>query len=225
MKSPLRALSCTVLAAVAVAASASPAPVNGNRKDYAAHWEAAGLREVSKSRLDELYLRPGTGPVAGAAPLQLAPVQVSMSETWQRADRALERARMRPDEEQQIKEEVAKIVADELQQAFHDAPSVGGARPVLHAQVVNLYLNAPDMQTALHSKTYTKSFGDMALVAEVRDGEDGPLLLGSWDHRPAREWPTARLTTRVENAMEVRAAAHGWAVRLRREFDRLNAGG
>ena len=43
------------------------------------------------------------------------------------------------------------------------------------------------------SKTYTKSYGDMVLVAELRDGAGGPLLLGSWDHRPAREKILRRL--------------------------------
>ena len=222
-RAPLHALSCLVLA-VAAAAAASPTPPS-DRASYAAHWQAEGLRPVEGSRLDLLYLRPGVAS-AGAAPLQLGTVQVSLRENWQRADRALERARLRPDEEQKLKDEVAKIVADELRQAFRDAPLLrGGARPVLQAQVVDLYLNAPDLQTAVHTKTYTKQFGDMALVAEVRDGEGGPLLLGSWDHRPARESVTARLTTRVENAVEVRAAAHGWARVLRQEFDRLDAGG
>jgi hypothetical protein len=214
---------CFFLAAAAVAASASPGPGAGDRRSLAAQWQAQGLQPVAKSGLDELYVRPGLS--SSGARLQLAPVQVSMRPGWQSANRALERARLRPSEEQGLKDAVARIVEDELHKAFADVPAPGGARPLLQARVLDLYLNAPEMQAAVASKTYTKSYGDMVLVAELRDGEGGPLLLGSWDHRPAREWPTARLTTRVENAIEGRAAAHGWASRLRREFDRLNAGG
>jgi len=64
-----------------------------------------------------------------------------------------------------------------------------------------------------------------SLVLELRDGAGGPLLLGSWDHRPAREFVTARWTTRVDNEIEIRAAARGWARLLRREMDRLSTQG
>jgi hypothetical protein len=219
----LRVLAGLVLATGLVAAHASPAPTAGDRRSFSAAWQSQGLQPVAKSKLDLLYVRPGLA--AGAAPIEFAPVQVSMRPGWQEANRSLERARLCPSEEQGLKDAVGRIVEDELHKAFSDALAPGGTQPVLHAQVLDLYLNAPEMQAAVHSKTYTKSFGDMVLVAELRDGAGGPLLLGSWDHRPAREWATARLTTRVENAIEIRAAAHGWATRLRQEFDRLHAGG
>jgi hypothetical protein len=218
-----RALSVFVLAAAVIAVQAAPVPAAGDRRVFEAGWQSQGLQPVAKSRLDLLYVRPGLE--AGTAPIEFAPVQVSMRPGWQSANRALERARMRPSEEQGLKDAVGEIVEDELRKAFAGARAPGGRRPLLQAQVLDLYLNAPEMQAAVPSKTYTQSYGDMVLVAELRDGEGGPLLLGSWDHRPAREWATARLTTRVENAIEVRAAAHGWATRLRGEFDRLDAGG
>ncbi len=204
---------------VAGAAAASTTQPSGDRQAFAKYWSAQGLVS-EKSRLDELYLR-GT-PGGSAAAVEVAPVQVELREDWQRANRSLERARIRPEEEQHLKDEVAAIVADELQQAFAGSQfRLGGSRPVLQARVVDLYLNAPEMQQATHAKTYTKSFGDMVLVAELRDGAGGPLLLGTWDHRPAREFVTARLTTRADNAIEIRAAARGWARLLRREMDRL----
>jgi hypothetical protein len=175
---------------------------------------------VDTRSFDLLYVRPEASVALHS--LQFAPVEVEMREDWQRANRALERARLRPDETQKLKDEVGRIVADELHQAFEGAPVAGGT-PVLQARVLDLYLNAPDMQTAVASKTYTRSYGDMVLVAEVRDGPGGRLVLGAWDHRPAREFASARLTTRVDNAIELRAAAHGWAKLLRREFDRLAA--
>ena len=219
------AFPCLVLciAGLVATASAGSPPPRGDRESYAAQWQALGLEPVARRSLDLLYLRPGAASRLHA--LQFAPVQVEMREDWQRANRSLERARLRPDETQRLKDEVAAIVADELNKEFAGASvATGAAAPVLQARVVDLYLNAPEMQSAVASRTYTESFGDMAFVAELREGAAGPLLLGSWDHRPARDFVAPRLTTRVDNAIEVRAAAHGWARLLHREFERLGGG-
>ena len=217
----LRICSCLAAALLCAAWATTPAP--GSRQAYAADWAAQGL-QPAKSRLDLLYLRPG-GP-ARAGSLQVAPVEVQMRRDWQRADRTLEYTQLRPEEVQGLKDEVAAIVADELQQAFGtDAVAAPGGRPVLQARVVDLYLNAPDVTSAVRAKNYTSSWGDMVLVAELRDGPGGSLLLASWNHSPAREFATPRLTTRVENAIELRAAARGWARALRREIDRVGKGG
>jgi hypothetical protein len=216
-RSAVRLLLCLALAAGAAGASDAPPPAD--REHFAADWSAQGLQPVATRSFDLLYARPGAAAALQA--VQLAPVQVEMREDWQRANRSLERARLRPAETQRLKDEVARIVADELGDAFGNA--AGAGTPVLEARVVDLYLNAPEMQAAVASKTYTQAFGDMVFVAELRDGPGGRLLLASWDHRPAREFATPRQTTRVENAIEVRAAAHGWAKLLRREFDRLGS--
>jgi hypothetical protein len=221
---PARSAVCLGLA-LATVALAAPAPPRGDRAFFAQAWQAQGL-QPARSNLDLLYLRPATTNAAIAAPVQVAPVvQVEMRDNWQSANRALERARLRPAEVQGLKDMVGNIVGDELRQAFEGAQSRGAGQPLLQAKVLDLYLNAPEMQAPVASKTYTKSYGDMVLVAELRDGAGGPLLLGSWDHRPAREFATARYTTRVDNAIELRAAAHSWARRLRGEYDRLAAGG
>ena len=124
-----------------------------------------------------------------------------------------------------MKDEVAAIVEDELRSELAQVRGIGGAgAPVLEARVLDLYLNAPDLQTATATRVYTRSFGDMVLVAELRDQRGGRLLLGSWDHRPAREHPMLRQATRVDTAIEVRAAAHAWARKLRLELERLHAG-
>jgi hypothetical protein len=223
MKQCLPILLGLVLVASTVAAADAP-PARGDRAGFAADWQAQGLLPVETRGLDLLYLRPGATP--GGSVVQVAPVEVELREGWQQANRALERARLRPGEVQQLKDEVAKIVGHEVREAFGAAPvASGGVAPVLQVRVLDLYLNAPEMQAAVASKTYTNAFGDMVLVAELRDGPEGPLLLASWDHRPAREHVTPRLTTRVENSIEVRAAARAWARQLRREIDRLGAGG
>jgi hypothetical protein len=223
MKRRLRILLCMALAASSIAVADVP-PARGDSAAFAADWQAQGLQPVESRGLDLLYLRPGTAPGASAA--QVAPVEVELREGWERANRGLERARLRPEEVQQLKDEVAKVVGYEVREALDAAPvAPGGAAPVLQVRVLDLYLNAPDMQAAVASKTYTNAFGDMVLVAELRAGAGGPLLLACWDHRPAREHVTPRLTTRVENTIEVRAAARAWARQLRREIDRLGAGG
>jgi hypothetical protein len=159
---------------LALAAGAARRPPTrrrrGDREPSPRSGSAQGLQPVATRSLDLLYLRPGAA--RRRARVQIAPVQVEMREDWQRANRSLERARLRPDETQRLKDEVAAIVADELR-SLRAAAGGGAGAPVLEARVVDLYLNAPEMQAAVASKTYTKAFGDMVLVAELRDGPGG----------------------------------------------------
>jgi hypothetical protein len=210
-----------VLLLVSASALAGSSPPD-SRAALSAQWQSAGLQPAAARNLDLVYVRPGWQ--AGAQAVQVAPVSVDMRPDWQRASRELEHARIHPEEVQQLKDEIAAVVEKEVRREFADARAAAGT-PVLQARVVDLYLNAPELKTAVATKTYTRSFGDMVLVAELRDGNGGPLLLGSWDHKPAREFSSLRLTTRVENAIEVRIAARAWARELRREFDRLGTGG
>ena len=222
----LRVPMLSLLLVAVTAASAppvSPVPAGVRRAELVADWRGQGLQASPTRNLDLVYVRPGAR-IRGDSVLQLLPVQVQLRADWQRANRELERMRVRPAEEQRLKDEVAVIVAEELRKQLGELKA-GGGTPVLQARVLDLYLNAPDIQTASNTRNYTRSFGDMVLVAELREAPGGSLLLGSWEHRPAREFSTLRLTTRVENAIEVRSAARAWARQLRRELDRLSAEG
>ena len=204
--------------ATVVAASSAPPPAS--RDAFAAQWSAAGLAPVHNGRSDLVYARPGGAAAAGPA-LQLAPVQVQMHRDWRRANMEFERIRLRPEEEQQIKDEVAQIVGDELQHELGATPVAGNASgPVLEVKVLDLFINAPEMRLAVQTHSYTKSYGDMVLVAELRDRPGGQLLAASWERPPVREYGTLRLTTKVENAIEVRQVAHNWARKLREDLGR-----
>src|SRR4249919_3059503 len=143
MKQRLRILFCLALA-VGAAAAADTRPARGGRADFAADWQAQGLQPANTRGLDLLYLRPGAAGAASVA--RVAPVEVELREGWQRANRGLERARLRPEEVQQLKDEVARGVGDEVREAFGPAPMASGSgTPVLQVRVLDLYLNAPDL--------------------------------------------------------------------------------
>lgn len=221
---PRLVLLLVALVSTAWVASAA-VPARTDRQSYAGSWQEQGLQPVSGSRLDLLYVRAREGgPKHSADFIKLAPVQVQLREDWQRADRALERARLRPAEEAELQDQVAAAVSEEVGKVFAQSPLMLGGDPVLQVRVVDLYLNAPEVQTAVQAKTYTTSFGDMVLVAELRDAQDDRLLAGSWDHRPARELTGLRLTTRVENSTELRAHVRRWAQVLRTDLGRAVAG-
>jgi hypothetical protein len=220
LRHALLAGTCLLLCTLVAAASPSP---RETRAQAAARWQSQGLQPLRTRGLDLLYVRPGLR--LSTVAVKVAPVAVEMREDWQRASPELAHARVRPREVQRLKDEVALIVADELHRELAGVRAGADAgAPVLEARVQDLYLNAPDLMLAPATRHYVRSFGDMVLVAELREGRGGPLLLGTWDHRPARDFPTLRLATRVENAIEVRAAARAWARQLRRELDRLAGG-
>lgn len=185
-----------------------------------------GLQKVKVKGLDLAYARPGAS-LAGYSKFKLDPVEVAFHKDWD-PKKTGSNSKLSTQERENIRSGVAKIVDEEFVkelQAKGGYPVVKEAGPDvlrIRANVVNLYVNAPDTMTAGRSRTYTVSAGEMTLFAELYDSETGEVLARIVDRSEARNSGMMSLSNSVVNASEARSVAANWARILRNGLDKAH---
>lgn len=218
----LPALSLMIALACAMpvlAADATPT----SRRAAVDQWGQEGLQRIDVKGLDAAFVRPGS-TLAGYEKVLLAPLQVSFRRDWGKPSLGSPSLRVSPRDTQRIREELAAIVQEEVAREL----AAGGYTLVtergedvleFRAEVINLYINAPDYTTTQGTRVYALSAGEMTLVGDLRDSLSGETAMRVYDHAEARETISLRWITRSENRSEARAAAAAWARSLRQLLD------
>jgi hypothetical protein len=122
-------------------------------------------------------------------------------------------------------------LADMAKSVFAKSLSDGGYEIVTEAgdgvlwitpNIVNVFINAPDVPTAGRSRTYTMDAGSATLALQVNDAVSGTLLAVVLDQRrsgsSSMQWATS-----VSNRAAAEAMLKGWAEQLKRELDAARA--
>jgi hypothetical protein len=191
-----------------------------------AEWDGLEKREVKG--VDQVYLRPNV-QFAPYNKVMLDPVQVEFSKSWDpNSSRDLSR-HLDSQDLQKIKDTLGGWVregfAAELSKAGYvitDAPGDDTLR--VSAAIINLYISAPDVQTAGRSRTYTTEAGSMTLVMEVRDAPSGQLLARVLDaQRADSAGGRMQWTNSVTNQADAQRIISAWAKKFREGLDRLKA--
>ncbi|WP_448578658.1 DUF3313 family protein [Thermaurantiacus sp.] len=198
----MRLLAAAVALALAVPAFAGEAVES---------WD--GLVEVRSRRLDAAFLMPG----ADFRPykrVMLDPPGVAFRRGWMQDMQRSRTARLTEADAARIREAVAANITDifveEFTRAGFEVVTVAGPDVLrVRTDVVNLFINAPDVPTAGRSRSFTTNAGEATLVLEARDSDTGALLARAVDRQEARGLPGP--TTRVSNSSEFRTVARGWA--------------
>lgn len=206
------------------AASANPvAEAPGTRDQAAQAWRAEGLQAISIRGMDVAYTAPGA-QLQGYNGILLKPVAVSFQKNWARSAAIPTGTRVSPRDADRIREDMAGVVDREIRREFEKngwrvagAPGAGVLQ--VEVRVVDLYLNAPDLPTPGITKSYAQSFGQLTLVAELRDSASGAIVMRLLDHVDGHDHASFERTTRVENTREVGMVASEWARTLRRHLE------
>jgi hypothetical protein len=217
-------LGCLVLLAAlaALAASSAPAATGGSRRERAAaEWSHDGQRRTRVPGLDLVYVREGAS-LAGYREVWLKSVEVAFRRDWQVPTRP--GSRVPPRDVARIKDGLAGILREETARELARggyALAAGPGEGVLEVDVsiVDLYVNAPDVQGAATVERYTFSTGEMTLVAELRDSPTGDLVARVLDHREDRDRGFLDFTTSADNLAAARVTVREWAGILRRHLD------
>lgn len=208
---------------VAGAAIANPPSDPTTKRAAANAWSDDGLQQKRVKGFDLVYVRPGA-PLSGYRKVLINPVSVAFRRDWERRAAIPTGTRIPSSDALRIKDDLARVVHDEVvrelgKSGYTLVSAPGDDVLEINVRVAELYLNAPDIQTATPSRSYTMSFGEMTLIAELRDSTSGATVMRILDRTMGRDLGILRLTTRVENAAEVGLAASAWARVLRRELD------
>lgn len=209
------------LAANALAQAKPEAP--RNKREAAAQWTEDGLQKAAIKGLDVAYVRPGAS-LAPYNKILLRPVTVSFRRDWGRGSSGSPGVRVREADAQRIRDKLAALMREETVAQLGKGGYVVVDKPgddVLEvgAQIVDLYIVAPDVLGREGTRVYSVSAGEMTLVAELRDSVSGETAMRIYDHAYARETGRPHRITDTENAVEARRVAAGWAEQLRQQLD------
>ena len=179
--------------------------------------------------VDLAYVRPGSS-LAGYTQVILDPVSVSFHKDWD-PKKPGSPFNISAADRERIAAGVARIVQDQFTKALTAkggypivaAPGPGVLR--VKADIINLYVTAPDVKAAGRTRTYTRSAGQMTLVAQLVDSESGEVIARLIDRREATNGGVMTRSSSVSNANEAQIIATRWARTLRSALDSAEAPG
>jgi hypothetical protein len=209
-------------AVAATALAFAIAGVSVAREPTPPEWD--GMKRVERGGLDAVYLREGVS-LAKYKKVMLDPVDVSFDKNWD-PKRTGSVSDFRKIDPQGIREDLAKLAREvtrrELEKkngyALVDQPGDDVLR--VRAQIVDLYINAPDTMTP-GSRTYVVSAGEMTLVAELYDSLTNTQIGRVMDRQKGLEQGPFdfQIANRVTNSAEADRILAMWARRLRTALD------
>jgi Protein of unknown function (DUF3313) len=181
-----------------------------------------GLELVNSKNVERLYRRPDVDASAYARILLGEPV-VEFSKTWNPRNygtsglSAEQLKKIRVGLADLAKSTFAKVLGDG---GYEIVTEAGDGVLEITPSIVNLYISAPDTQTAGRSKTYTLDAGSMTLALRVSDSVTGTLLAVAYDSkRDSSSGSRLKWTTSVSNRAAAERILSGWAQQLKRELD------
>jgi len=208
----------------AVALFAIAAGVAHAREPEPATWE--GMKKVSRPGLDTVYLREGVN-LGKYTKVMLDPVEVSFDKNWDPKRTGTLVSGNSGVNPQRIREDLAKLAREVTKRELErkngyplvDQPGDDVLR--VRAQIVDLYINAPDSMTP-GSRSYVVSAGEMTLVAELYDSQTNALIGRVKDReRGLEQGPfDLQIANRVTNTAEADRILSMWARRLRNALDK-----
>ena len=161
----------------------------------------------------------------------ILPSQVAFKKNWQRnynRDQSSISSRVNDDDVLKIKDGVAKlfdkVFAEEFAKAG-DNPIVSKASSgtlILKPSIINLDVNAPDVTTAVRSKTFVSEAGQATLYLEMFDGVSGEILARIIDAEIVGDNMHLRWANRVTNTADARRTIRKWAKNLREAYDKAH---
>ncbi|HSC26352.1 MAG TPA: DUF3313 family protein, partial [Vicinamibacterales bacterium] len=179
-------------------------------EDMPTTWD--GLTEIKPKRVDAAYLLPGAD-FRPYTKLMIDPVEVAFEKNWVR-DFNREATGTSRDLKQEDIDRITGAVRQHFAEVFTEAYGKAGLALVtepgpdvlrVRPGVIDLFIAAPDVQSAGRSRTYTMEAGHATLFLEVRDSTTGTLLGRALDKRATRESGYAQVTNSVTNLSDFRA--------------------
>lgn len=188
-----------------------------------ASYDWGGLEPVEMRGIDYAAMSPTTD-FGRYQRVVVDPVTVSFDEKWEPLRTG---TRFEPTETdlarlgEELGEAVRESFADEIRDAERyelvDVAAPGALR--VHAVLVDVRLNAPDLPTPTRIEQFARSAGEWTLVAELIDTESGAVVGRLVDRWVDPEDRYMQRMTRVENLHAMRRAADAWARAVHRYLE------
>lgn len=190
-----------------------------------------GLERVSGHKFAEVYLRPGAD-LTHYRHLSLAGCEVAFRKNWLRDQQRDSRSvanRIQQEDADRIRRRIAAACNEYFRAALQREPAYdlveeapnGEEILLLRPSIVNLDIHAPDVQSAVRTRAYTTSAGEMTLNLELVDALTGEVQGRVVDRRRGVEHSQLQWTSSVTNRAEFERILRRWAGLLRDSLDRV----
>ena len=164
--------------------------------------------------------------------VQILPSQVAFKKNWKRdynRNQAVLSSRIEDKDVIRIKSSVAKLFDEVFTEEFAKTGSnpvvdkAGTGTLIIKPSVINLDINAPDVQSATRSRTYISEAGRATLYLELFDGVSGEILARIIDSEIIGDNSYTTWANRVSNTADAKRTIRKWASKLRAEYDKVHA--
>ncbi len=191
-------------------------------------WD--GLVQVKPKRLDAAYILPGAD-FRPYTKVMLDPAEVAFHKDWMknlnRSTRELSSRVTQEDADRIVaaaRDGFAEVFAETFKEKGLEIVTAPGPDVLrIRPGVVDLYVTAPDLQTASRSRTYTTEAGQATLFLELRDSTTGALLGRALDRKATRDTGRAMVSNSVTNRSDFEALFKKWANIAVQGFEDLHA--
>lgn len=183
-----------------------------------------GLEAIKVRDIDKAYKRPGAS-LASYDSILIKPVSVAFSKRWDPRDYGgTSSSGLRSDEVTKLRTDLAKLA----EESFSRVLTRGGYKVVtepgpgvleVQADIVDLFLNAPEVNPLPMERRYAMSVGDMRINAELRDAVTGTLLYRVSDYKRGPESGRLEWANNNWNQIELERMLTGWANQLKKALD------
>lgn len=176
-----------------------------NTKDIALVWAEPG---ANLSQYDRIYL---------------VEPYVAFKKNWRR-DQNRGTMKVTNSDMERIKKDVAQlfmeVFTEELEKGGYSlATERADDVLIVKPAIIDLNVNAPDLQKASRSATFSESAGSMTLYIELFDSVTGDLLAKALDPKADRNSGVMQWQTRVSNRAAGKRMMRPWAQALRNGLD------
>jgi hypothetical protein len=195
-------------------------------EDAPTSWD--GLVEVKPRKMEAAYVLPGAD-FRPYAKVMLDPVEVAFQKDWMKnMNRNTPLSNQVTDRDAQKIMDTARSNFDDI---FHEAFTKAGYQVVTTAApdvlrirtgLLNLYINAPDVNSPGRSRSFTANAGEATLFIEVRDSVSGALMGRVVDRRETRD-TGMQMATSVSNLSDFRTLFKQWASIAAKGMDELKS--
>ncbi|MEH6571232.1 MAG: DUF3313 family protein [Halioglobus sp.] len=206
--------------------------VSAVAKDKLPETSHDGLKLQNDTKLAAVYLKPGES-LEGYDKVTILDVYVAFKKNWQRnynQDTMGLDGRVNDKDIVVIKKRLAgefkTIFSRELQKkgGYEVVADAGQGVLLLRPAIVNLVVNAPDVNRAGMGRNFVASAGEMTLYLELFDSVSGDIIARVMDAQAAGNHGIAHMGGQVGNKAEFDRVLAGWADTLRKHLDSLNTG-
>jgi hypothetical protein len=189
---------------------------SGSAAEEVQTWD--GLTRAKSKRVDAVFLLQGAD-ISDYHAIIIEPVEVAFKEDYQKdynRDQRDPSRTVKDEDVQKARAEVAKVLPEIFAKHFEKGgwTIAHGAQPgalALRSAVIDIYVSAPDTQSAGRSRTYSWDAGSATLVLEVRDSLSRQLLGRAVDARATSGGSTMQWTTSVSNRADFKMMFDQWA--------------